>query len=206
MAPKLKLVYFDARGAAEPARWAFAYGGIDYEDSRVPFAEWPALKASTPFGQLPYLEVDGKQLAQSAAISRYAARKAGLTGKDDFENAQSDAIVDYVTDAVKPLSALYSAKDEAAKTANKTAYIAEGVQPFLKGLERHLLANNTGEGFFVGSKPTLADLYIVVFLDRLVAMDHTVLDNYKPLKALAQRVHELKGIKEWLLKRPVTEN
>ena len=89
MAPKLKLVYFDARGAAEPARWAFAYGGQDYEDVRVAPDAWPAMKATTPFGQLPYLEVDGKPLAQSAAIARFAARKNGLTGKDDFENAQS---------------------------------------------------------------------------------------------------------------------
>jgi len=204
MAPKYKLFYFDARGRAEPTRWCFAYGGTDYEDVRINKPDWPAMKASTPFGQLPYLEVDGKPLAQSLTICRFVARKNGLVGKDDFEAAQADALVDYVADAAKGLAALHSESDEKKKSAIKEAFIKEGVQPFLKGLERHLQSNNNGEGYFVGTKPTWADIVVVCFLDGLVVMDNTVLDNYKLLKAHSQRVHDLKGIKEWLLKRPVT--
>lgn len=32
---------------------------------------------ASPFGQLPFLEVDGKKLAQSAAIARFLAREFG---------------------------------------------------------------------------------------------------------------------------------
>jgi hypothetical protein len=41
------------------------------QDKRLTFDEWRAngdLKASLPFGQLPVLQVDGKYIAQSAAI------------------------------------------------------------------------------------------------------------------------------------------
>lgn len=38
------------------------------QDNRIDFAEWPAFKPSTPFGQIPVLEVDGKVIAQSGAI------------------------------------------------------------------------------------------------------------------------------------------
>jgi len=206
MAPKLKLYYFDARGRAEPTRWILAYAGKDYEDIRVPAAEWPAKKATSPRGQMPYLEVDGKPLAESMAIARYAARTNGLTGKDDFEAAQADSLVDYIGDAAKGLSFLWTEKDEKKKSELKAEFIKVGVQNYLKTLERELQANNNGEGFFVGAKPTWADFVIVVFLDTLVAMDHTVLDNYKLLKEHSQRVHDLKGIKEWLVKRPVTIN
>ena len=32
----LKLVYFDVRARAEPARLLLAYGGVEYEDVRIP--------------------------------------------------------------------------------------------------------------------------------------------------------------------------
>jgi len=40
------------------------------QDNRIEFAEWPVFKATTPFGQVPVLEVDGKVIAQSAAIGK----------------------------------------------------------------------------------------------------------------------------------------
>jgi len=204
MAPKYTLVYFDGRGRAELVRWELAYAGVEYEDKRISHQDWPNVKPTTPYGQLPYLEVGGKTLPQSATIARYIARQHGLTGKDDWEAAQADAIVDYIGDALKPLAALFGEKDEAKKSALKDAFVKELIQPYLQTLERNLKANNNGEGYLVGSKPTWADFAIVVALDNVVGMDTTVLDKYPTLKAHSQRVHELKGIKEWIAKRPNT--
>ena len=94
--PQYKLVYFDARGVAETARFIFAYANIPYEDVRVKHEEWPELKPKTPFGQLPYLEVNGKPYAQSVAFTRLLAKKYKLAGTSDEEQAQVDAIVDYM--------------------------------------------------------------------------------------------------------------
>lgn len=52
-----------------------------------------------PFGHVPVLEVDGKMLSQSSAISRYLARQVGLNGQNEWE----DALVDMYADAVKDL-------------------------------------------------------------------------------------------------------
>jgi glutathione S-transferase len=53
------------------------------------------MKECATFGQLPILEFDGKQIAQSCAIGRYLARQYGLAGKDEFEQAYVDSIVDF---------------------------------------------------------------------------------------------------------------
>ena len=72
-----KLYYFPGRGAAETIRQIFAVAKQDYEDIRISQDEWPKHKAEMPFGQMPVLEEDGKQLGQSYAIARYLARKYG---------------------------------------------------------------------------------------------------------------------------------
>jgi len=51
-----------------------------------------------PFGQVPVLDVDGQILAQSNTISRYLARKHGLAGKDEWEQAQADMYADNIND------------------------------------------------------------------------------------------------------------
>lgn len=44
MGPKLILTYFDVAGAAEPARWALEYSGMEWEDKRISREEFAVLK------------------------------------------------------------------------------------------------------------------------------------------------------------------
>jgi hypothetical protein len=41
---ELKLNYFDAKGRAELARLILAQSGTAYDDHRINFSDWPALK------------------------------------------------------------------------------------------------------------------------------------------------------------------
>ena len=43
---KITVTYFDGRGLVETTRLALAYAGIEFEDKRVIFEDWPALKPS----------------------------------------------------------------------------------------------------------------------------------------------------------------
>jgi len=206
MAPAYKLHYFNARARGELIRWELSYAGQEFEDIRIEGADWPALKASTPFGQLPYLEVDGKPLAQSLTIARFVARKHGLVGQGDWEAAQVDSLVDYVSDSAKGYFVWLQAfmtGNEKAETL-KQEYITTGVVPFLQGLERQLQSNDNGKGWFVGSQPTWGDFAVTIFSDELVNLNKDVLAKYPLLTAHSQRVHELKGIKQWNEKRPAT--
>ena len=43
-------------------RFALLLGKVPFKDTRVAFAEWGEMKASTPYGQLPVMVVDGRGL------------------------------------------------------------------------------------------------------------------------------------------------
>jgi len=208
-----KLHYFDVRGRAEIIRWILHYSGQDFEDVRIPNLDaWKTEKPKTLFGQVPYLEVEqnGKTeiIGQTHAIARYLARQYGLVGKDALEEAHVDGIVDYVNDAKKPFYDWIKAiktSDPKAETL-RTDYLATGVVPFLQKLEALLEKSQNGQpGFFVGKQLTWADLTAVTFLDELVRLDPTVLTPYPALQSLTKRIHEQKGIKEWLAKRADTK-
>ena len=47
------------------------------------------------------MEVDGVQVGQSIAIARFLAKKAGIAGKTDVEQALADGLVDYAKDLLQ---------------------------------------------------------------------------------------------------------
>ena len=77
----MKLTYFDAYGRAESLRLLLNYAGIEYEDERIAFKDWPAIKKDTSrfeYGQMPTLTKGGKIYCQSDSILRYLGREYGL--------------------------------------------------------------------------------------------------------------------------------
>lgn len=51
-----------------------------------------------PFGKVPVLEIDGKLMNQSVALTRYLSKKAGLAGNDEWETLLIDIAVDNIND------------------------------------------------------------------------------------------------------------
>nr|WEX24894.1 glutathione S-transferase [Saccharina japonica] len=111
----MTLTYFDFAGPAEPVRLALAMTGQPWEDKRVSFQEFSALKPGLPNGQVPVLEVHGKLLPQSGAQLRYVGKLAGLYPEDPLEAAFVDAAVDSVVDNHMKLAPTMPEKDQAKK-------------------------------------------------------------------------------------------
>lgn len=204
---KYKLTYFNGRGRAEIARLIFAAAGQKYNDNRIERDQWPGeLKAKTPFGQLPILEVDGSTIiCQSNAIALYLANEFGLAGKTPADKARAHMIVECGEDTLKPMLGFMFEKDENRKAENKKKYIEEQLPQFLAGLEKILKQNNDGNGFFVGDSVTWADLNVLNMGDwlKVIGADGQ-LANHEKLNALIQRVKAVPAVAEWLAKRPET--
>nr|QUF59417.1 glutathione S-transferase GSTS12/13-2 [Brachionus angularis] len=198
-----KLTYFNGRGRAEITRLIFAAAGVEFEDVRYEFSEWPNKKNETPLGQLPYLTVDGLHLPQSLAIARLIAKRYNLAGNGDLEQAKADAVVDTLND----LQNVYYPKVFLAKGEDKPAavakFLAEDAVDHLGKIEKTLNLFGT-EGYSVGSSFTWADLFVFDITSLVHGLDQNALNNYPRILSVRNTVQANERVAKYLQQRPST--
>ena len=201
-----KLTYFNTKGLGEVTRLIFAQAGVQYEDKRVTReAEWPELKPNTPYGELPVLEVDGKQLAGSGPIARLVAERFNLAGSNDFENADIASIIVVLQALIQKIFQLAFEKDETRKADLKKALEEEHIPKNLGALEKRAAGNNSASGWIWGAKVTYAELHAYHILSYVKMFFPNVLDKYPVLARMYTSVENLPNIAKWLEERPKTE-
>ncbi|XP_011498494.1 PREDICTED: glutathione S-transferase-like [Ceratosolen solmsi marchali] len=199
---KYKLSYFPVKALAEPIRFLFSYAEIDFIDDRFDRNDWPTIKPTTPFGQVPVLEVDGKKICQSNAICRYLAKKCGLAGKNDWEELEIDATVDTIHDLRAKIAAYHYENNGTAK-AEKLEIAKELVPFYVERLDEQAKKNG---GYLVGGRLTWADIVLVSLLDYLNYMaTYDIIEKAENLKTIRDNVLAEPKIKMWIEKRPNTE-
>uniref|UniRef100_A0A915B5L6 glutathione transferase n=1 Tax=Parascaris univalens TaxID=6257 RepID=A0A915B5L6_PARUN len=204
--PAYKLIYFDAQMRAEPARMMFKLAGVPFEDVRISKAEWPQLKPTMPFGQLPVLEFDGRKLGQSFAVNRFLARKFGYAGNDPLEQAYVDSIADGFKDFFEA-TAKTVLKVGTGEIQDKEAAYNETISPagekFLPALRKFLNVSNSE--YVVGNSLTWADLLISNYFATCQGMFPHFLDGYADIDNYVKHILELPMIKKWIDERPKSD-
>ena len=181
---KLKLVYYDWTGGAEPIRLALHHAGIEFEDCRLADGGRDFVKAGgfLPFGQVPVMEVDGNSqpLFQSRSILRFVARLApdsGLWPADPVLAARADGTLDQSFDMMIGQSVcdykkrfgfgLLAEEGNAALLEQAQASINSEVLPRHLGQLQAQLASG-GTGWLCGTEsPSVADFFMGTELQRL---------------------------------------
>ncbi len=215
----MKLIYFDAKGRVETTRILLAAADVNYEDFRYPIKinNWATYdftrdefdkdkaegKLWKSMDQVPFLEVDGKIIAQSKAIERYVANRYGFMG----ETLEEAAIIDSYCEFLNDFKAAYHKekrkenREEAMEMwFNKT--LVEKLEKFDK-----ILSNNgmVEDGFSVGDKLSLSDISIYSFLVEFFDNKEGVMKAYKNCTKLKNIVNNVTGninINNWLKNRP----
>jgi len=151
-----KLTYFDFDGGrAEPIRIAFHVAGIDFEDNRISFPEFGEMRQSTRFNSVPVLEIDGAEVTQSNALSRYVGKMAGLYPEDDLQALYCDEVLGALEDLSHYIVQTFGLQDEELRLAREK--LVDGwLSVYLRGLDQ-LLARGGGE-YFADNGLTVADL------------------------------------------------
>mmetsp|Transcript_78878 Transcript_78878/g.218203 ORF Transcript_78878/g.218203 Transcript_78878/m.218203 type:complete len:227 (+) Transcript_78878:54-734(+) len=222
--PKITLIYFDIEAAAEKVRLVLVMTGKEFEDKRINFEEWGGMKESTPYGQLPVMEVtedDGtvKTFAQSVAMMRWVARKFDQTGtlypadpdamldveeviglSDDLQRVWTPCLYIGMGDRHKKYGhpEEWPEKQDTVKKLRE-AFVAEELPKFMGFFSKKLEATGA---FFCGDKPTIADLQILAqlrYYKKGVAdyVPADCLDSYTTVTAWMDRMYAIPEIKAW---------
>ncbi|XP_014364453.2 glutathione S-transferase 2 isoform X1 [Papilio machaon] len=198
---KTKFYYFNIRALGESCRLLLTYTGEEFEDHRVGMEEWKELKPKTVFGQLPILEMDGKQYAQSNAICRYLGRKHGLAGDTIEEDLIIDQNVDFLNDIRIKAAAVHYENDETVK-AKKHEDFAKNVYPaMLNKLDEIIKQNN---GHLALGKLTWGDFVfagIFLYLKTMLQMPDLE-EKYPSFKKLYDTVFSFPKIQDYVSKLP----
>lgn len=187
-------------------RLAMVISKIPFDDHRVAFADWPALKPQTPLGSLPVAEIDGKDYAQSMALTRYFCRLGGLYPTSPERALAVDQVVDTVMDMQ---TALFSykgkEKNDDMKRARESIIKVDG-RRYWGGCEKMLEMSSSGP-FVLGDEVSIADICISTvylflkseFLD-FVAPD--ALDDYPRMHRAFRSVMAIPEVVEWYKAHP----
>lgn len=196
-----RLLYFDFAGSrGEECRIALHLAGVDFDDVRVQGADWPAMKASTPFGAMPVLEIPGKApLAHSNAILVYIGRQHGLHPADDFEAARHESLLCAAEELRHTIGPSLRITDPELKRQTREALAANELATWGSQVERQI-----GDGPFVrGATLQVADIKLYMMVRWLTSgvVDHvptTVFDHCPKLLRLYHAVGAHDGVKAWL--------
>jgi glutathione S-transferase len=155
-----KLTYFDFNGGrGEPIRIAFHAAGIELEDNRISFPEFSEMRRSARFNSVPVLYIDGAEVTQSNAISRYVGKLAGLYPEGSLQALYCDEVLGAVEDLNHYVVRTFGLKGEELQKAREQ--LADGwLSTYLKGFDK-LLTRGGGE-FFADGQLTIADLKVFV--------------------------------------------
>lgn len=195
---KPRLIYFDAPvSRGEECRLALHLSGVDFEDVRIDPAQWPAMKAQTPYGALPVLELPGKPpLADSNAILVLIGRRHGLHPADDFEAARHEAMMQHVEGLRAKLSPTIR-MPEPEKKAAREALVADFLPQWAQAAER-----NIAGPFFGGDSIQVVDLKLHMALRWLASgkVDYvpaTIFAGYTKLTGVHDAVRDHPAIRAW---------
>jgi len=202
-----KLTYFNGRGRAELSRWILCQGKgcHGFEDCRITFDDWPAMKPKTLMGYLPELKVGDCRLAETGAVIRACAKMCKLDGSCPEECAKADMIAEVCKGLMDDYIRCAFEKNECLKNGLMMKFKEEQFPNFCKKMCSML--KEKGCKFFVGNCLTYADLAVACVLDHLILSCPELakcMEKERELCSHHSMVCALPNIKEHIAKRPST--
>ena len=154
----------------------------------------------TPLNKVPTLHVNGVQVTQSDAITRYVGKLAGLYPQDDFQGLLCDEVLGALEDLNVEIGTTFGMVGDDLKRARE-ALVTGALPRYLQWLQNQLESH--GGAFLADNRLTIADLKAFVILRWLSSgkLDHIprdLIETVAPrLKGYMDRVAALPAIAQY---------
>lgn len=195
----MALKYFDIAGRAEPIRILFHIAGVQYDDVRIPFKDWPEVKKTTPLGFVPVLTIDGQDFCQSISLTRYAAKLAGggWYPESEVEALKCDMVVETINELAGQAP---RSKDEEEYKKLRKEFQEGAMKKYWDYIEGIIQQN--GGCFISGDKPNYADLLIAQFVPAIRSgmwdhIDKDFMENYPGVIATMKAIEDNEQVKSY---------
>lgn len=197
---------------AEVSRLALYIGGIDFEDVRMTWRDdfdkmvhtgKLPYGVTSPFRQIPVLEVDGQVIGQTAGIARFCGKLSGMYPKnDDILAAKIDQIIDAATDITNLIGLTMREKNPDKKKLERKKLSQETLPKWFGFLEK-LIQENKSSQWFVGNTMSIADLAIWRLIGWIISgkLDHvpaTIIESFPSLSSHYSSVDAIPKVREWM--------
>ena len=200
----IKLTYFKANGRVGLIRAMLCYKKVPFENIMyiiqidiLPDSEWPSKKQNYEFHQLPELEVNGKKLTQTIAISLYLAKQLNLYPKDIYLQYHADSLLAIRDD----FTFLYRKMSTPQKTEEEIKTYKDRIILYLQKIEKRYEELGSNK-YYLGNEISVADFFLGCMISEFcyLVKDEDVLSKYSPgIKKLIDRLKE-NELKEYLEK------
>jgi len=199
-------------------RLALTVNQVPFEDDRIQFKDWPGLKTSTKFGQLPMMSInDQEPFAQSHAMLRYAGTlgKGSLYPSDPMDRIKVEEALGVLGDFDRSWSPNFhvsrnpqkfgldievnSDEHKALIKKMREKWMKEELPDLMKNMQ--LLLEKNG-GFLAGGALTIADCQALPMLRNFTRgivdyIPKDVFDAFPAISSYLDRVMSVPEIGEW---------
>lgn len=214
---EIKLNYFDIEGFGEPIRLILNFAKVKWIDNRVQSTEWPELKKTMSFEELPALQIDDKIICECKAIVRYLGHKFDMIPKDSQKALKIDEIIETQYDIINSLDPLFHTTNyghDLRTEEEKNASFENIIKRVNDGrfqeklLRMDSMLSNTG--YLDGGNITVADIFVYGMLRLLKfgtfpGLKKELLLPYKNIQHLMEKMESLPEVRAYYKMKPVRQ-
>ena len=184
----VKLTYFVQNGRVGLLRAMLCYKKVPFENIMLSTDEWKIKKKDYEFHQLPQLEVNGKKMTQTFAISLYLAKQLNLYPKDIYLQYHVDSLLAIRDD----FTSLYRKLKFKINTDEDTKAYKDLIILYLQKIEKRYEELGSKK-YYLGDEISVADFFLGCMMTEFcyLVQDEDVLSKYSPgIKKLIDRLKE----------------